>query len=161
MTTEALRDVGSAVIDLLYITPLLCTEAQNLSGLETRVIEQVGQAPLTLVGQHVLEYLPDLVAVGLVFYLWLACITWLWQRDFSWPRVGPQRIQNSPIQTCTQVRQRSTERLEYYLLLGGGLPEPFKGQRHVGLRTLQAAGRLPAGTTIQPAPHGLTTALHQ
>src|SRR5437588_10615984 len=109
MTKEALHNVAPQTIDLLDITPLLWTEAHNLSGLETTVIEQVCQAPLTLVGQHVLEYLPDLVAVGLVFYLWLACIAWLWQRDFSWPRVGPQRIQNSHIQTGTHVRQRSTQ----------------------------------------------------
>ena len=72
MTQQPFHDVASQAIDFLYITKLLWTEADYFSGLETAVIEQIGQAPLTWTSQHGLDDLPDLAAIGPVFHVGLA-----------------------------------------------------------------------------------------
>src|SRR5712692_226287 len=71
MVQDSLQHVAAQPIDLLDITPLLWTQAHDLSRLEATVIEQIGQSLLTRTRQYRLEDLPQLTAVGLVFHMWL------------------------------------------------------------------------------------------
>src|SRR5438132_1020364 len=92
---DSLYDVAPQTVDLLDIVELLRAEVQNLPGLESTVIEQVGQSLFTRARQYRLEKLPHLAAVALIFTKWLVWLTRLWQGDFSRSRVDTQRVQNS------------------------------------------------------------------
>src|SRR5579872_6648327 len=131
----------------------------NLPGFETTMVEQVGQSLFTRVGQQRLENFPDFAAIGQIFHFWLSRFSWQGQRDFFWTRVGPQRIQNSPLQTRTQVDQCPGKRFEYYLLSGRCPPESFKGHCHIVFFALPAISNLSVGMATQPTPHDLAQAL--
>src|SRR2546421_9807779 len=100
---DSLYDVAPQTVDLLDIVELLLAEVQNLPGLESTVIEQVGQSLLTRARQYRLEKLPQFAAGALIFTVWLSSLTQLWQGDFSWSCVDPQCIQNNSMETRTQV----------------------------------------------------------
>src|SRR5437879_2610760 len=124
---QSLHDAAPQMIDFLYIIPLLWIEMHNLSRLETTMKEQVGQTLLRPVGKQRLESLPHLTTLGGIFHLRFSRFPWIQQRRFLWLRVGPQCIQNSPVQTRAQVLQRSSKRIEFHPLgQGGGLPEVLK-----------------------------------
>lgn len=83
------EDAAPQTSDLVDIAPFLRTGAHNLVGLQPTVLEQIGQSTLAIVRKHRSDGLPDAEARALIFHLWLSQFTWLWQRHFSWSRVGP------------------------------------------------------------------------
>lgn len=77
-----------------------------------------------------------------------------WHRDFSWPCRGPQGIQDSAIETGTQVLQRSRQSTVFHPLgQRGHLPEVLKCLSDIVLFALQAKGNRSARMTMQPAAH--------
>jgi hypothetical protein len=125
----------------------------NLPWLESTVKEQVGQSLLTHVEKLSLEAFPDLIAGSHVLQERLSWENRLWQWNFFWSRGGSQPIQNGPIQTHKQVLQRSTERVEIYLLIDSYLPESLKCRTYVVLCVVQMTQRLSIGMTMKPATH--------
>src|SRR5690348_17171214 len=96
-------------MDLLDIAPLLRVETHNLSGTQPTMIEQVGQPLLALVSQHCLYPGPDLAGISMVIRDGLSWLSRCRSPGFSWTRVGPQRLQDNPIQTRMQIGQYLSE----------------------------------------------------
>src|SRR5260370_38802419 len=93
----------------------------------------------------------------MVFHGWLSRLL---QRDYSWPRVGSQCIQDSPIETRTQVLQRRSQLAEFHSLGHGGcLAEALECLSDVVLFALRTTGGCFAGMPMHPVEHQLTKAM--
>ena len=72
ITKEALHDMAAQTIDVLHIAKLLRAVTHDLPGLESAVIEQVHQSLFLLVGEHIEQEFPQLIAVYSFFYKWFS-----------------------------------------------------------------------------------------
>src|SRR6266702_5378382 len=107
---KSLHDGTPQSKDFTEGTPLLWAQTHDLSRTQAAVKKQVGDPLLAWVRKHRLEDLPDFFTLDAIFDVLLS---WLRQRDFSWPRIGPQCIQDDPMQTRAQVLQGCSKLVEF------------------------------------------------